>query len=74
VGWHRNPGTGPTWITDEELAEAVEERVVEDRLSERVGAGGLSRPLVESEEEAWDFLHELAAGTREAAANGYWGR
>jgi hypothetical protein len=56
MSWHRNPGPGPTWITDEELREAVSVRGLEAQLSERLGG---NRPLVEDAEEALRFLECL---------------
>ena len=73
MNWHRNPGPGPTWITDEELAEKVEENAAETRRSEILGSGGLSGPIAETSEETREFVGELAEGMREARANGYRG-
>jgi hypothetical protein len=63
MSWHRNPGLGPTWITDEELAEKVEEQREAARRSAFLGKEGMSGGwFFDTVEEKERFLECLPGG------------
>jgi hypothetical protein len=71
VGWHRNPGLGPTWIDDEALAEQVKEQREAAQRSAFLGKEGMSSGwFFETAEEKERFLEELPGEAARARLGG----